>query len=462
MYGYGPAFELVALLAIPLLTLLGGPEDEPDDERSDERSQLHWLRSLGDREALFQIMEGNKQVTRGLEAAEALAELGDVRGLDHLIAALNNSSSSIRRQSAQILEGLNHPRGLRALKDRSEGSGATATAPGQAPQPGAFSRGPRPEQLYSDLNGRGTDELVAIWYEDDRSQWSGEAFEVLESILTERLGRIPRRDEQARSRGAEDVDESVDPRVQQLWKTGDVGGLTRLFDAESDVARQLEVAEALAELGDENALDLLIEALDHPDQRVSEMAAELLDWLDLPGGNAALQDHGFEFETDAAIMFGETELQPRPASQETKVSAPPRDSWAVDRKLPAAQAAAALPAWQQGEAPDRISPAIVLTGGMGGLLGLLIFNLGLYFLGMLPPLEASGAWLRITLLYYLVPSMAAGAAFGTVGSRVARAMAGRLGWETGEGDLVPVFGALVEGATSALVVDVVLLMILKP
>ncbi|MFH1186423.1 MAG: HEAT repeat domain-containing protein, partial [Chloroflexota bacterium] len=276
MYGYGLASELVALLAIPFLTLLGGPEDDPDDEQADERSQLRWLRSLGDREALFQIMEGNKQLIQGLEAAEALAELGDVRGLDHLIAALSSPSSNLRHQSAQIIKRLDHPRGLRALKDRPAESGATVTAPGRPPQPGGSSRGVRREQLYDDLNGRDTDELVAIWHEDDRSQWSDLAFEVLESILTERLGRLPSEDDEAEGGGREEMDESADSRVQGLWMEGDVDGLAGLIEDESDVSLRLDAAEALADLGDEAALDFLIEALEAPDPDVGEMAARLL------------------------------------------------------------------------------------------------------------------------------------------------------------------------------------------
>jgi len=50
----------------------------------------------------------------------------------------------------------------------------------------------------------------------------------------------------ARRRSADEIDESVDPRIQALWRTGNADGLIRFFESESDAARQLEAAEALA------------------------------------------------------------------------------------------------------------------------------------------------------------------------------------------------------------------------
>ena len=99
-------------MPIPSLPLPG------DEEPPDSSSQVAWLRSLGDREALFQVMDGDRRSTQSLEAAEALAQLGDVRGLDHLIATLNNPSSGLRMEAAEILQQLNHPRGMRALRER--------------------------------------------------------------------------------------------------------------------------------------------------------------------------------------------------------------------------------------------------------------------------------------------------------------------------------------------------------
>jgi hypothetical protein len=44
---------------------------------------------------------------------------------------------------------------------------------------------------------------------------------------------------------------------------------------------------------------------------------------------------------------------------------------------------------------------------------------------------------------------------------VAQAIGRRLGWEPAEGDLLPVLGALFEGATSAVVVSTLMYSILK-
>jgi hypothetical protein len=52
------------------------PDASSDNEEQAGREQISWLRSLGDREALFQFMDGERQTERGLEAAEALVELG--------------------------------------------------------------------------------------------------------------------------------------------------------------------------------------------------------------------------------------------------------------------------------------------------------------------------------------------------------------------------------------------------
>ena len=466
MHGQRIPSELITLILFPFLALLGGREDDPEEDQRDDGSQISWLRSLDDREALFQIMRGNSQFTQSLDAAEALSELGDVRGLDHLIAALNSPSSYLRHRAAQILKQLSHPRALRALKEHRDGSADTAFQQAREPQSGGLSLGARREQLYGDLNRRDTDELVAIGHENDRSQWSDLAFEVIEGIIMERLGKLPRRDDAAGGRGLQDIDENADPRIKDLWMQGDVEGLSRRLMGETDVSMQLEAAEALAYLGDEEALRLLIETLDDPDQDVADMAAEILDWLDLPRGKTALQERGFEFETGTGNMPGQPETQALPTRREAVEPSAHPDSWVAERQAPSAAQVpgipSAQPVWQGQDIAASVSPAIILTGGIGGLLGLMAFNIGLYFLGMLPPLDAFGAWLRTTLLFYVPLSLAAGAAFGALGSRVAQAIAKRLGQESGEGDLVPVFGALLEGAASAMVVDVLLSSFLGP
>ena len=455
---HGPMFtsDSLALLILPVLSMLGGPPGGPGDGADDD-SQLGWLRALGDSEALAQIMERDKQLTQGLEAAEALAELGDVRGLDHLISALNSPSTYLRHQAAQILKRLNHPRGLRALKEHPE-------------DPAASSRSARREQLHADLDARDTDELVAMWHEHDRSEWSERAFEAMESILTERLGKLPVREADEDDGGSEAIDENADPRIQELWLDGDIEGLTDILEGDPDVRLRLEAAEALAYLGDEAALDVLAAALDDPDEKYSQLAAELLDWLDLPRGNAALEDRGYEFETGAEDMLGASGTRPPSAASNPRAPAVPQDSWVAappassTSRFPRAQEpqrVASQPVWQ----PDQAAPAlplVVLTGASGGLLGFILFGLGLQILGeLMLPANLAG-WLQPPMLYYLAVAVGAGAAFGNLGSRIARLVAARLGWETGEGDLLPVLGAFLEGATSALIADLLLFMLLVP
>jgi hypothetical protein len=354
----------------------------------------------------------------------------------------------LSHQAAQILKRLNHPRGMRALSEH----------PGERL---ASSRGLRREQLYEDLNRRSTDELVALWHQNDRSRLSEPAFEVMETILTERLGKLPARGADAPRRSPDDIDESVNPRIQALWRTGNTDGLMRFFESETDDARQLEAAEALADLGDEEALDVLIEALDDPDERIGETAAVMLDWLDLPRGNVALQEHGFKFETGAEDLFGRPEQAQPPEEQSPPTPSPTQDSWAAPpqayRPAPGFPAPASTPhtAWQP-DAGSGTSPAIFLTGAIGGLLGFILFRLGLHFLALLPLPDDPAGWLQASNIGYLAAAIIVGASLGALGSRVARALAARFGQEPGEGDMAPVIGALIEGTTSALLADVLL------
>ena len=47
------------------------------------------------------------------------------------------------------------------------------------------------KQIYNGFNLKETDELVEIWQQNDRVQWSEDAFSVVEEILRERLGELP-------------------------------------------------------------------------------------------------------------------------------------------------------------------------------------------------------------------------------------------------------------------------------
>ncbi len=213
----GIGFCPVDIMPISSLPLPG------DEEPPDSSSQVAWLRSLGDRDALFQIMDGERRSIRALQAAEALAQLGDVRGLDHLIATLDNPASGLRMEAAEMLQQLQHPRGLRALRERQ-----TET---QSSRP-AVER----EAVYEDLNAATTDELVAIWHENDRTEWTDMEFEVLEGILTERLGKLPRRGKDHDEE--QEIDDQVDPKIQRAmdaggrrWAEANHGGGSRRPDA---------------------------------------------------------------------------------------------------------------------------------------------------------------------------------------------------------------------------------------
>jgi hypothetical protein len=46
-------------------------------------------------------------------------------------------------------------------------------------------------QVYNNLNQKSTDELLVIWVQNDREEWSGLAFELIQSILEERGETIP-------------------------------------------------------------------------------------------------------------------------------------------------------------------------------------------------------------------------------------------------------------------------------
>lgn len=47
------------------------------------------------------------------------------------------------------------------------------------------------EQIYRNMNLKDTEELLELWQENDRVEWSETAFDVMKEILIERLGEIP-------------------------------------------------------------------------------------------------------------------------------------------------------------------------------------------------------------------------------------------------------------------------------
>jgi hypothetical protein len=47
------------------------------------------------------------------------------------------------------------------------------------------------KQIYNSFNLKETEELLEIWQENDRVEWSETTFEVLQEILQQRLGELP-------------------------------------------------------------------------------------------------------------------------------------------------------------------------------------------------------------------------------------------------------------------------------
>jgi hypothetical protein len=46
-------------------------------------------------------------------------------------------------------------------------------------------------QIYERMSEKETEELVAIWQENDRDAWTDDAFDAVKAILLERLGELP-------------------------------------------------------------------------------------------------------------------------------------------------------------------------------------------------------------------------------------------------------------------------------
>jgi hypothetical protein len=51
------------------------------------------------------------------------------------------------------------------------------------------------KQVYNNLNLKETDELVEIWQNNDRVEWSEDTFSIIQGILKERLGELPSQNE---------------------------------------------------------------------------------------------------------------------------------------------------------------------------------------------------------------------------------------------------------------------------
>jgi hypothetical protein len=48
--------------------------------------------------------------------------------------------------------------------------------------------------IYAHLQEKDTDELLDIWEENDRTEWTDEAFDAIRTILLQRIGQVPEQD----------------------------------------------------------------------------------------------------------------------------------------------------------------------------------------------------------------------------------------------------------------------------
>ena len=201
------------------------------------------------------------------------------------------------------------------------------------------------------------------------------------------------------------------------------------MEGDPEVPMRLEAAEALSDLGDEDGLDLLIETLDDTEEEHDEMAAEMLDWLDLPRGNKALRERGYAFETNGANLIEAQETEPiRQVVREREAR---KNSWTSRvPTMPGGSGANNRP--EQGASSTSLGA--ILTGAAGGVLGFLFVCFGLDLLGMRPlPAELQG-WLEPFMVFWLIESLVIGAVAGNIGSRTVRAVATRAGEDLDEQD----------------------------
>jgi hypothetical protein len=79
-------------------------------------------------------------------------------------------------------------------------------------------------QVRRSLSEKETEELVAIWLEDDRNEWTTEAFQAIESILIERLGALPDRNSLEEDEDEDDEIEIEYPFDRRLYRIANWSG----------------------------------------------------------------------------------------------------------------------------------------------------------------------------------------------------------------------------------------------
>jgi hypothetical protein len=146
--------------------------------------------------------------------------------------------------------------------------------------------------VFNNLNLLETDDLIEIWQNNNRAEWSDTAFEVVQQILRTRLGQLPQQDEPTYENSEQDMNDESDEKISEiidLAEDNDINGLVEIINNEPNQKIRLEAAMTLAQLEDERGLDFLIYALNNPDSDVNTAARKILIELNNPKGNLALQ-----------------------------------------------------------------------------------------------------------------------------------------------------------------------------
>jgi hypothetical protein len=87
-----------------------------------KESKIDAMRKRGDVTGLERLMNHPLDWLDGLDAAEALALLGEESGVDYLLECLRDPDAEVRDVAIEILEHLDQPRATQALRDLAQNS----------------------------------------------------------------------------------------------------------------------------------------------------------------------------------------------------------------------------------------------------------------------------------------------------------------------------------------------------
>jgi len=228
-----------------------------------QETRIIEMKQNGEIESLAYLLNNESEWMLRLDAAEALAQLGDERGLDYLTRALDDPDTDIGDVAKEILEGLNDPLGHLALQ-RPRTSASIRTQPVN----NSYLR-----QIITILGIAGA--ILSFEYFGDGAI----VVMIIIGIVVYMWYRFT--GSRHKTKGTEIIEE--------LQQKGDIDGLHKILNNEQDWMLRLDAAEVLAQSGNARGLDFLINALDDSDTEVREVANEILEELDIPRGNEALQ-----------------------------------------------------------------------------------------------------------------------------------------------------------------------------